>query len=205
MHKQVKVVLVDGQQLVRSGLSALLSQSDDIEVVALADGEEEMVRYTRGHRPDVLVIDPGTTAPDEEMLLTIKQISPQTEVVALFASSNLRQIRQTMQVGVKSVVLKEEPPVALVAAIRDSARGRGYINPRVGVALARDDDSSELSGREEEVLRLIAHGFTNHEISKQMYLSIRTIEAHRSNIQKKIDANSRHAMVAHAVESGIFP
>lgn len=201
----VRVVIAERQSMVRVALGDALSQSEDIEVVASAANGEDTLRYVHGHRPQVLVVDPGRQAPDKEWLEEIRAVSPQTEIVALVGGSNLRLLRQIMKLGINSIVLKSETPQVLAEAIRDIVAGRAYINPRLGVALARAADEQVLSGREEEILRLIANGYTNQEIAKKVYLSIRTIEAHRANIQKKLDAYSRQAMVAYAVDNGLFP
>lgn len=203
---EVSVVVADGEELICSGIEEVVEREESFTVVATANGIEDMIRYTRGHRPDVLVVDPESIDLNEELALTIRQISPRTKIVVFMSKGVPKEMRHMLnQSYISGLVLKEESSSALHQAIAAAVRGSNYVNPRLAVEIARAFDSNLLSEREEEVLRLIAHGYTNKEIGEQMYLSVRTIESHRSHIQKKLDIHSRHEMVEHAVENGLFP
>lgn len=202
----VRIVIADGEELIRHGIQEVVEAEESFFVVASADGEEATIRYVRGHRPDVLVIDPESIDVSQHLADTVRQISPNTKIVVYMSRSDPKTMRNMLQKNyISGMVLKDEPPRALHQAIAAAVRGSNYVNPRLAVELARAHDKNPLSDREEEVLRLIAHGYTNKEIGQQMYLSVRTIESHRSHIQHKLDVHTRHEMVEHAVEKGLFP
>jgi two-component system response regulator NreC len=105
-------------------------------------------------------------------------------------------------------VLKEAADTELAQAVRMAAEGRTYLHPELGERLAAQAQSTrrrgdDLTERETEVLRLIALGHTNVEIAAQLYLSVRTVESHRSNIQQKLRATTRAELVRHALEQGL--
>ncbi|HTQ69209.1 MAG TPA: response regulator transcription factor [Solirubrobacteraceae bacterium] len=204
----VQIVLADDHAVVRSGLRMLLDSESDFEVVAEASDVEGAARYVRGHRPDVLVLDlnmPGGSSLDA--IPTLRSESPDTEIVVLTMQQEPAFARQALAAGALGYVLKEAADEELVEAVRRAAVGESYLNPRLGARIAAEPPPGppdDLSEREVEVLRLIALGHTNAEIAEQLYLSVRTVETHRSHIQQKLGLSSRAELVGYALDRGLI-
>jgi two-component system, NarL family, response regulator NreC len=201
------IVLADDHAVVRSGLKLLLEAEDGMEVVAVAGTAEDALRYTRGHKPDVLVLDlnmPGTPT-SLEAIPSVPEASPNTRVVVLTMQEDPQYARKALGAGASAYVLKEAADEELVEAIRLAAEGKTYLNPRLGAALATAPQGppDDLTDREVEVLKLIALGHTNAEIAQQLFLSVRTVETHRSHIQQKLGLSTRAELVRYAIDRGL--
>jgi len=206
----ITIVLADDHEVVRAGLRMLLDAEGDFEVVAEAGTVELTQRRVAAHRPRVLVLD--INMPGGSSIPSIPQIlesSPETSIVMLTMHRDPELAREALRAGATGFVLKEAAEDELIQAVRMAADGRTYLNPELGAHLAaaapaRAGPPDDLSAREVEVLRLIAHGHTNAEIASQLFLSVRTVESHRAHIQQKTHRNSRAELVAYARENGLF-
>jgi two-component system, NarL family, response regulator NreC len=205
----ISIVLADDHAVVRRGLELLLGAEDDFEVVASVGDLGAAIRTTGGHKPDVLILD--LNMPGGSSLDAIPQIlaaSPATQIAVLTMQNEPAFARQALGAGALAYVLKEAAGDELVQAVRCAAAGETYLNPQLGARMAAEPPQApgppdDLSEREVEVLRLIALGHTNGEIAEQLYLSIRTVESHRSHIQQKLRRSSRADLVRYALEHGL--
>jgi two-component system response regulator NreC len=204
----ITVVLADDHEIVRDGIRLVLESEADISVVAEASTGEDAARYVLGHKPSVLVLDlnmPGT--PSLELLPSIRERSPDTAVVVLTMQNEPAFARKALQGGAKGYVIKHSAARELVDAVRAVVRGETYINPQLGARVAAepdvDDVPDDLTPREVEVLGLLALGYMNPEIAEQLVLSVRTVETHRSNIQRKTGLTTRAELIAYALEHGL--
>ena len=204
----VSVVLADDHAIVRDGIRMVLESEPDIEVVAEAGTAEDAARYVLGHKPSVLVLD--LNMPGESSLETIPKIaevSPDTRVIVLTMQSEPAFARKALQAGASGYVVKHSAAKELVDAIRIVLGGETYVNPTLGAKLAAEPTDErppdELTPREVEVLGLLAQGYMNPEIAEQLVLSVRTIETHRANIQRKTNIGSRAELIAYAKEHGL--
>ena len=202
----IRIVLADDHEVVRSGLRLLLETEPDLEVVAEASDIDSARRYVRGHHPAVLVLDlnmPGGSS--LEAIPAIREESTETQIVVLTMQQEPAFAREALSNGALGYVLKEAAAEELVEAVRRAATGESYLNPALGARLAAQPtvERDNLSDREIEVLRLIALGHTNAEISGQLYLSVRTVETHRAHIQQKLRLSSRAELVGYALERGL--
>jgi len=203
----IRVVIADDHAIVRRGLRMLLDGEGGFEVVAEAGDAEAARRYVHGHHPDVLVLDiqmPGGSS--LEMVPAIRAESPETQIVVLTMQDEAAYARQAMRAGVLGYVLKEAADDELIEAVRRAAAGETYLNPRLGARVAAEPPPGPpdgLSHREVEVLELIALGHTNTEVAGALYVSVRTVEAHRAHIQQKLTLRSRSELVRYALDHGL--
>ena len=203
----IRIVIADDHAVVRSGLRMLLDAEADFEVVAEAGDVDAARRYVRGHHPAVLVLDlnmPGGSS--LEAIPAIRAESPDTQIVVLTMQEEPAFARQALSAGATGYVLKEAADSELVEAVRRAAVGETYLNPALGARIAREPPPGppdDLSEREVEVLRLIALGHTNSEIAQRLFLSVRTVETHRSHIQQKLRVSSRAELVHYALQRGL--
>jgi len=204
----IRIVLADDHAVVRSGLRLVLENEPAFEVVAEASDVDSARRYVRGHRPAVLVLDlnmPGGSS--LEAIPAIREESPRTQIVVLTMQDEPAFARQALSSGALAYVLKEAADDELVEAVRRAAVGESYLNPKLGARVAKEPapgPPDDLSQREVDVLRLIALGHTNAEIAEQLFLSVRTVETHRSHIQQKLRLSSRAELVAYALDRGLI-
>jgi two-component system response regulator NreC len=199
-------VIADDHELVRDGIRLVLESQPDFAVVAQAGDSEAAARYVLGHKPDVLVLDlnmPG--GPSLELIPKLAETSPATAVVVLTMQNEPAFAREALQAGAKGYVIKHSAATELVAAVRAVVAGDTYINPSLGARLAAEPAKPEgppddLTPREVEVLGLLALGYMNPEIAEQLVLSVRTVETHRGNIQRKTGINTRAELIAYAID-----
>lgn len=204
------IVLADDHRIVRDGLRMVLERDGGFDIVAEAGTADDAVRYVRGHKPDVLVLDlnmPGT--PSLETLPKLAEASPDTKVVVLTMQSGTAFARQALRAGVRGYVLKEGAGAELVQAIQTVVGGDTYLTPGLGARLASEPEQPELpdglTPREVEVLALLALGHTNGEIGDQLHLSRRTVETHRASLQSKSGCATRADLVRYAIEHRFLP
>jgi two-component system, NarL family, response regulator NreC len=206
----ITIVLADDHSVVRSGLRMLLESEPDMQVVAEAGDVDDARRYVLGYKPTVLVLDlnmPGGSS--LKAIPAIGAASPGTSVVVLTMQEDPAFAREALRAGARGYVLKHAAGAELVQAIRAAAGGGTWLNPDLGARMAATPDGpvgalAELTDREVEVLRLIALGHTNNEIAQQLYLSVRTVETHRSHIQQKIRVSSRAELVRYALDNDLI-
>jgi two-component system response regulator NreC len=199
----VSIVIADDHAVVRSGLRMLLDAEAGFSVVAEAGTMDEARAAVERHAPAVLILDlhmPGETS--LSAMPALHRAAPDTAIVVLTMQEDPAFAREAMAAGARGYVLKEAADTELVAAIRTVACGSTYLQPDVGarLAAAAPGEASVLTRRETEVLRMVALGHTNSEIADKLYLSIRTVETHRSNIQSKLKVSRRADLVRYALE-----
>ena len=207
----IRIVLADDHGIVRAGLRLLLDADPDFDVVAEASDVDEALRAVLGHKPDVLVLDlnmPGEQS-SLDALPGVSERSPETRTVILTMQEDPEYARRALRAGALGYVLKEAADVELVEAVRRAAEGDTYLNPSLGVRLAKTPEQpagppDDLSEREAEVLRLIALGHTNAEIGETLFLSVRTVESHRAHIQQKLGRSTRAELVRYALDHGLL-
>jgi two-component system, NarL family, response regulator NreC len=206
----ITIVLADDHPVVRDGLKMLLEAHDDLEVVAEAGDVDAARRSVLGYKPTVLVLDlnmPGGSS--LEAIPAMMESSPATAIVVLTMQEDPAFAREALRAGAKGYVLKQAAGTELVQAVRAAAGGGTWLNPELGARMAAapatpSGPPGDLTERELEVLRLIALGHTNSEIAGQLYLSVRTVETHRSHIQRKLGLSSRAELVRYALDNDLI-
>jgi two-component system, NarL family, response regulator NreC len=208
----IQVLICDDHALVRSGLRRLLESEAVFDVVGEASDAEEAVTGIAELQPDVLLLDvvmPGRSGIDA--LGDLRAASPATRVLVLSMQDDPSYVRQAFAAGADGYLVKEAADADLVQAIQDVANGHRYVHPSLGARLATLDaeaheraEADPLSGREHEVLRLLALGHTNQEIAKLLFISVRTAESHRARIMQKLHLSSRAELVRYALATGVL-
>ena len=213
MSEQITVLLVDDHAMVRQGVRAFLETQGDITVVAEAASGEEAVRLASEHAPDVALMDlimPGMDGVEATRRLTAR--SPRTNVVVLTSYHDDEHVFPAIRAGALSYVLKEVGPDELADTIRKAATGEAVLHPRVAARVVRElhgarrDEPNafhDLSDRELEVLKLIAEGLSNAEISDRLFISEKTTKNHVSNILGKLHLADRTQAAVYAWRQGV--
>ncbi|HWD63830.1 MAG TPA: response regulator transcription factor [Solirubrobacteraceae bacterium] len=205
---EIHVVLADDHSVVRHGLRQLLETSGGFSVVAQAADVPSTLEAVRSWQPDVLVLDlnmPGGSSLDA--VPKIRLDSPGTQIVVLTMQSEPAYARRALSAGAVGYVLKDAADNEVVEAIRRAAAGQRYLHPRLGARVAAEPHPpppETLSERELQVLRMVALGHTNSDIADQLYLSVRTVETHRSHIQQKLRLRNRSDLVRYALAHGLL-
>jgi two-component system response regulator NreC len=201
----LRFVLVDDHEVVRSGLRRVLEAQPGWSVEAEAGDIDRALRAVLGHKPDILVLDLNLGGVSSlEYIPELLERSPATRIVVLTMQTEPAYARDALRAGASAYVLKESAEDELVTAVKAAAEGKTYLNPRVGAMIATEPVGSEADGeltpREQEILTLLALGHTNGEIADQLFLSRRTIETHRATIQRKLDLSTRAELTRYAIE-----
>lgn len=199
------VLVVDDSKVMRDMITACLRPDPRLTVTHAASGLEAIERLSL-KAYDVLVLD--LNMPGEETLPAIPALAPQTAIVVLTMQRDPVAAREALQAGARGYVLKDAAQDELVEAIRLAAAGRTYLNPELGARIAATPPPAgppdDLTPRELEVLRLLALGHTNAEIAQQLFLSPRTVETYRAQIQRKAGRSTRAELTRYALDHGLF-
>jgi DNA-binding NarL/FixJ family response regulator len=212
---KIRVVLADDHGLVRRGFQALLSHEPDIEVVGQAEDGREAMRLVDRERPDVLVMDlemPGMMGIEAARQLAKR--GSLVRVLILTMHNDLEHILQVLRAKAAGYVLKDGSVSDLVEGIRTVHRGEVYLSPAISTRVVmhllerpiEDEYVSPLEAltdREREVLQLIAEGKSRKAIAEMMTISPKTVDAHRANLMRKLEAEDNAALVRLAIRHGI--
>ncbi len=211
--ENITVLLVDDHAMVRQGVRAFLDTQPDISVVAEAESGEEAIRMAAEHAPDVALMDlimPGMDGVEATRLLTAK--SPRTSVIVLTSYHDDEHVFPAIRAGALSYVLKEIGPAELAEAVRKAAAGEAVLHPRVASRVVRELHGArrgepnvfqDLSNRELEVLKLVAEGLSNKDISAKLFISEKTTKSHVSNILGKLHLADRTQAAVYAWREGV--
>jgi len=211
--KKIEVFLADDHAVLREGLKALVDSQADMRCVGEASDGQAAVAGAHTLSPDVVVLD--VSMPKLNGLQATEQIvqsCPKSKVLSLTRHGEDSYVQQLLKAGASGYVLKQSPSAILLAAIRTVAAGQNYLDPAVTArvvggyvaqgAARRPASLNRPSERENEVLRLIALGYSNKEIAARLSLSIKTIEVHKANAMRKLNMRGRIDIVKFAVLQG---
>lgn len=204
----ISVFVADDHAIVREGLRLILDGEPDIAFAGEAADLDATLRYLRGRKPDVLVLDVNLAGESGlDAIPRLRAEAPDTEIVVLTMQREPSYARRALESGARGYVVKESAASDLVQAIRLAAEGQTYLQPEMGAALVLGGAKGRpggLSRREVDVLRLLALGHTNAEISEQLHLSVRTVEGHRARLQEKLGLTRRAELVRYALREGLL-
>ncbi|HEV8441351.1 MAG TPA: response regulator transcription factor [Methylomirabilota bacterium] len=206
----VRILLVDDHQLVREGLRALLER-EQFQVVGEAADGHDAIKRAQALRPDVAVLD--LSMPQLNGLDAAREMSraaPGIKVIALTVHTEDPYVISALRAGIKGYVLKSQATADLVQAIREVSKGMTYLSPGISRAvveayLAKTElPPDPLTGREREVLQLVAEGRTTKEIAQRLGISVKTADSHRTRIMRKLDIHATAGLVRHAIRVGLI-
>jgi two-component system, NarL family, response regulator NreC len=204
----ISVLIVDDHALFRAGLRSRLELEQDITSVGEAATAEEAVSKVRSLQPDLVLLDlllPGTSGPDA--IPKLAEVSPRSRVLVVSSQAAPSSVRQALSAGAAGYVPKRASDQELVAAIRQVAAGERYVDPDLGAKLvvpARSAALEPLTERERDILQLLALGYTNQEIGRKRYISVRTVDTHRAHIMRKLGLETRAELVLFALANGLL-
>jgi DNA-binding NarL/FixJ family response regulator len=209
----ISVLVADDHSIVREGLRRLMEGEDDIRLCGEAADGQEVLGQVELHRPDVVILDIGM--PHLTGLETLDQVRskhPDVKTILLSVHADPPMVQNAISLGVDGYLLKSARPDEILAAIRAVTRGGSYFSPPIAREIvaqireplpASEKPFSTLSGREREVLHLIADGLSAKEIAAKLAISSKTVEAHRTSLMRKVGVRKATELVRYAVRHGL--
>jgi DNA-binding NarL/FixJ family response regulator len=213
--KKIRVLLAEDHTIVRQGISALLRSEPDIEVAGEASDGLEAIELTKKLVPDVVLMDIAMRNLNGlEATRKIKKLFPHTKVLVLTMYDNEEWIFQILKVGASGYLIKDSAMTDLTSAIRAVHQGDSYLSPSISKKVIdeyiRKAEMGEksgledlLSGREREILQLIAEGNSIPQISNLLCISKKTVEAHKNHIMEKLNIHDKVGLIKCAIRMGL--
>ncbi|MGO9229704.1 MAG: response regulator [Bryobacteraceae bacterium] len=213
---KIRVLITDDHAMFRQGVRTLLTAEPDLEVAGEARDAAEAVNLSRQNRPDVVLMDIGMTGMSSfEATRVIRKERPETRVVFLSMYDDDEYLAECVSIGASGYILKESPAEQLLTAIREVHRGGSYLSPRLLTRLVDDFRTQgrepirqprfgTLTKREREILKMLAEGQSVKEIATAFELSVKTVEAHKFNLMRKLDIHNKAQLVQYAIQKKII-
>jgi two-component system, NarL family, response regulator NreC len=213
---KIRVLLTDDHTLFRHGIRQLLSAEPDIEVVGEAVNAADVVALAREVPADLVLMDIGMPGMSSfEATRQLRKEHPETRVVFLSMYDDEDYLAEAVEMGAAGYVLKDSPADQLLGAVREVHRGGSYLSPRLLARLVEDFRSQgngaprqtrfgTLTKREREILKMLAEGRSVKEIAAGFGLSVKTVEAHKFNLMRKLDIHNKAQLVQYAIQKKII-
>jgi len=201
----IRLMCVDDHPIVRQGLSAVIASDPGIDLVAEAMNGEDSIEAFRRHRPDVTLMDLHLpTMTGVEAIIAIRTDFPDARIAVMTTESGDVQIQRALAAGARGYLHKGKPMREVLALIREVHAGRMSIPSSIATQLIEHLGEKQLSGRELQVLRLVARGDRNREIGLKLDITEETVKMHLKNATAKLAARDRTHAVSIAIRRGIF-
>ena len=206
-QQPIRVVLADDHDLVRSGIKALLSMIDGVQVVAEARDGLELIRLVESLNPDIVMTD--ISMPRMDGITAISQIHslhPQVRLLVLSMYDTVDFVKRAVASGACGYLMKDAPPFELEQAVRSVMATGSYFSPAIAQRLLQPSEptiNDELTQRQIEILKLIAQGRASKEIAFELGLSPKTVDVHRSRIMERLRLNDIASLTLYAVRKGL--
>ena len=212
---KIRVLVVDDHTIVRDGICALLALAGDIEVVGEAANGSEALERVKELQPSVVLMDVAMPIMGGlEATRRIRREFPRTRVLILTQYDDKEYVFPIIEAGAAGFISKAAASSELVSGIRAVCHGDSYLSPSVARLLVEDyqqggermaqDPYEQLTDRERDVLKLVAEGFTTHEIADLLKVTPKTVEGHKTNLMAKLDIHNRIELVKYALRKGII-
>ena len=203
--KTLRILVVDDHFMVRMGLSSSLNAEQDMKVIAEAGTGEAALEAYRKHQPSLVLMDvrlPGMSG--AETVSAIVREYPDARILMLSTHSGEEEVYRSLQAGARGYILKSARREELLRAIRDVRDGKRYLDPAVAPLLAERMAHRSLTGREVEVLRMVARGMGNKEIAASLSIAEVTVKLHVSHVLEKLNVKDRTEAATAALRRGII-
>jgi len=214
--KKLRILLADDHIVMRTGLRALLERQPNLEVVGESENGRETVELVASLGPDVVVMDVAMPVLNGiEATKTIVTQRPATAVVILSMHADESYVMRALKAGARGYLLKDSAAADLISAIQAVSQNKSFFSPKVSRILAEDyvrvlkqkgavDSYDLLTGREREILQLLAEGKANKEVATALNISPYTVETHRRHILEKLNLHNPAELILYAVRKGII-
>lgn len=205
LKSKITVIIADDHLVVRMGLSAIISLEADMTVVGEADTGINAVKLARQKSPDVVVMD--LMMPEmngAEATAKIIKDNPKTKVIILTSYATASELKQAFSAGAVSALVKTSSQTEIIAAIRDTIKGRRIVSEEIERALYQAQSNLSLSPRQIEILKLVANGLTNQDIARILGIGIETVKDHLRTIFSNLGVVSRAEAVSLALNNKLF-
>ena len=215
MGEKKRIVIAEDHRILREGLKSLLASRPEFEVVGEAEDGLDAISKVRESKPDLVLLDLSMPRLDGlSAIRDIKKVSPETRILALTIHTDEDYVLEAFNEGADGYCLKDAGRAELLMAIESIFSGKPYFSPGIadkvldGYLEGRQKIKSTsawetITRREREVLKLIGEGYKNKEIADLLFISVKTVEKHRSNIMKKLDLHNAATLTAYAIEKGL--
>jgi DNA-binding NarL/FixJ family response regulator len=205
--KPTRIVLADDHDLVRSGIKALLSMVEGVEVIAEARDGRELITLVESLNPDVVMTD--ISMPGMDGIAAISEIHakhPQVRLLVLSMYDTVDFVKRAVASGACGYLMKDAPPFELEQAVRSVMATGSYFSPAIAQRLLQPSEptvNDELTHRQVEILKLIAQGRASKEIAYELGLSPKTVDVHRARIMERLHLNDIASLTLYAVRKGL--
>jgi DNA-binding NarL/FixJ family response regulator len=213
---KIRVLLTDDHTLFRDGIRTLLAAESDMEVVGESANALDAVALARQARPDIVLMDIGMAGMSSfEATRQIRKERPDTKVVFLSMYDDEDYLAECVDIGASGYILKDSPVEQLLTAIREVSHGGSCLSPRLltrlvddfrmqGRGPARQPRFGTLTKREREILKMLAEGQSVKDIAGTFELSVKTVEAHKFNLMRKLDIHNKAQLVQYAIQKKVI-
>jgi DNA-binding NarL/FixJ family response regulator len=216
MMSNIRIAIVDDHEIVRDGIKILLEDEPGIDIIFEAENGKKAVNLCSSNVPDIVIMD--ITMPEMdgiEATKIIKDANSDIKILALTMLSEDQHIRRMIKAGASGYILKSSGKEELLKAIKKIMNGQHYFSDDATQAIlkelvspevksSRQSEQVHITDREMEVLKLIVDEFTNQEIADKLFVSVRTVDAHRRNLLQKTGAKNTAGLVKYAIKSNVF-
>jgi len=209
---KIKIMLVDDHAILRDGIRALIGSHDDLEIVGEASEGKEAIEKVHELAPDVVIMDIAMPEMDGlEATRRIKKNNSKIKIIVLTQHDNEEYVLASIKAGTAGYLPKKAMGSELVSAVRAIHNGDSFLYPSAAAALIDDyrqqaeaEPRDRLTGREREIFMLLADGHSSRRISEKLFISLKTVQHHKTNTMKKLNIHNRAELIKYAIRNGFM-